>query len=46
MVVLQGLEDYIIVDTEEVLLICRKDQEQEIKQIVADIRRNKGDRFL
>ncbi|MBX7107614.1 MAG: mannose-1-phosphate guanylyltransferase [Chitinophagales bacterium] len=46
MVVLQGMEDYIVVDTEEVLLICRKDQEQEIKQIVADIKRNKGDRFL
>lgn len=46
MVVLQGLEDYIVVDTEEVLLICRKDQEQEIKQMVADIKRNKGDRFL
>lgn len=46
LVVLQGLEDYIVVDTEEVLLICRKDKEQEIKQIVADIRRKKGDRFL
>lgn len=46
LVVLQGLEDYIVVDTEEVLLICRKDREQEIKQIVADIKRKKGERFL
>jgi mannose-1-phosphate guanylyltransferase len=46
LVVLQGLQDYIVVDTKEVLLICRKDQEQEIKQMVADIRRKKGDRFL
>jgi mannose-1-phosphate guanylyltransferase len=46
LVVLQGLEDYIVVDTEEVLLICRKDQEQEIKQIVADIKRKKGERYL
>ncbi len=46
MVVLQGLDEYIIVDTEEVLLICRKDQEQEIKQMVADLKRKKRDRYL
>lgn len=46
LVVLQGLEDYIVVDTDEVLLICRKDHEQEIKQIVADIKRKKGEKYL
>lgn len=46
LVVLQGLDDYIIVDTKDVLLICKKDQEQEIKEIVADVKKNKGERFL
>ncbi len=46
LVVLQGLEDYIIVDSDDVLLISPKDREQEIKQIVADIKRQKGDKFL
>src|SRR5438477_3297797 len=32
LVVLQGLEDYIVADTKDVLLICQKDKEQDIKQ--------------
>lgn len=46
LVLLQGLEDYIVVDTKDVLLICKKDKEQEIKEYVAEIKRNKGDKFL
>jgi mannose-1-phosphate guanylyltransferase len=46
LIVLQGLEDYIIVDTDDVLLICRKEKEQEIKEYVAEVKRNKGDRYL
>lgn len=46
LVLLQGLQDYIVVDTKDVLLICRKDQEQEIKEYVAEVKRNKGDKFL
>jgi mannose-1-phosphate guanylyltransferase len=46
LLVLQGLEDYIIVDTTDVLLICKKDKEQEIKEYVAEVKRNKGDRFI
>jgi mannose-1-phosphate guanylyltransferase len=46
LVLLQGLNDYIIVDTNDVLLICKKDKEQEIKQYVAEVKRNKGDKFL
>jgi mannose-1-phosphate guanylyltransferase len=40
------MNDYIIVDTEDVLMICKKDKEQEIKQYVAEIKRNKGDKYL
>ncbi|MFT3979432.1 MAG: mannose-1-phosphate guanylyltransferase [Ferruginibacter sp.] len=46
LIVLQGLEDYIVVDTEDVLLICKKDKEQEIKEYVAEIKRSKGDKYL
>jgi mannose-1-phosphate guanylyltransferase len=45
-VLLQGLDDYIIVDTKDVLMICKKEKEQEIKEYVAEIKRNKGEKFL
>jgi len=46
LVLLQGLNDYIIVDTKDVLLICKKNKEQEIKDYVAEVKRNKGDKYL
>lgn len=46
LVLLQGLDDFIVVDTKDVLLICKKEKEQEIKEYVAEVKRNKGDRFL
>lgn len=44
--VLQGLDDFIVVDTNDVLLVCKKEKEQEIKDYVAEIKRNIGDGFL
>jgi mannose-1-phosphate guanylyltransferase len=46
MVVLQGMDDYVIVDTSDVLLICKKEKEQEIKEYMAEVKRNKGEKFL
>lgn len=46
LVLLQGLKDYIIVDTKDVLLICKKEKEQEIKQYVSEVKRNMGDKYL
>lgn len=46
LILLQGLEDFIIVDTEDALLICKKDREQHVKEYLAEIKRNKGDKFL
>ena len=43
---LQGMDDYILVDTKDVMLICKKEKEQEIKDYVAEVKRNKGERFL
>jgi len=46
LVVLEGLKDYIVVDTKDVLLICRKDREQAIKQIVTDVKAGIGEQFV
>lgn len=46
LILIQGLEDFIVVDTKDVLLICKKDKEQEIKEYVAEVKRNKGDKFI
>lgn len=46
LVVLQGLDNFIIVDTPDVLLICSKDQEQQIRDFVGDIKRGKGEKYL
>ena len=39
-VVIQGLENFIVVEKDDVLLICPKDQEQDIKQIVAEVKQH------
>lgn len=46
LVVLQGLHNFIVVDTSDVLLICERSEEQAIKEYVAEIKRNMGDKFL
>jgi mannose-1-phosphate guanylyltransferase len=46
LVLLQGLRDYIIVDAEDALLICKKDKEQQIKEYVAEVKRNMGEHYL
>lgn len=46
LLVVQGLSNYIVVDTGDVLLICKKEKEQEIKEYVGEIKRQKGDKFL
>lgn len=35
--VIEGLQDYIVAESDGVLLICRKSQEQHIRQIVNDV---------
>lgn len=46
LLLIQGLDDFIVVDTKDVLLICKKDKEQEIKNYLADVKRNNGEKFL
>jgi mannose-1-phosphate guanylyltransferase len=44
--VLQGLQDYIIVDSDDVLLIVKKEEEQNIKQYLDDVKKSTKDKFL
>lgn len=46
LVVLQGLDDYIVVEDEDILLVCRKEDEQELRHIVNDVKVNKGEKFV
>ncbi len=44
--VLQGLKDYIIVDSDDVLLVVKKEEEQNIKQYLEDVRKSTKEKFL
>jgi len=44
--VVQGLDDYIIVDTDDVLLICRKQDEQQIRMMVDEVKLRGGERYI
>ncbi|MCK4406301.1 MAG: NTP transferase domain-containing protein [Bacteroidales bacterium] len=46
LVVLQGLDDYIVVENDDILLICKKSDEQQIRQFVDDVKTTKGDKFV
>lgn len=46
LVVLQGLKDYIVVQTDDVLLVCRMEDEQKIRNIVNDVRIQQGDKYI
>jgi mannose-1-phosphate guanylyltransferase len=46
LVVLQGLDDYIVVEDDNILLVCRKKDEQQLRQIVDDVKLKKGERFV
>jgi mannose-1-phosphate guanylyltransferase len=44
--VLQGLHDYIIVDSDDVLLIVKKEEEQNIKQYLEDVKKSTDEKYL
>jgi len=46
LVVLQGLKDYIVVESDGILLICKMTDEQQIRDIVQDVKLNLGDEFV
>ncbi|HYK75981.1 MAG TPA: mannose-1-phosphate guanylyltransferase [Daejeonella sp.] len=46
LVVLQGLHDYIVVEDNNTLLICPRDQEQDVRRIVTDVKQRFGTDFI
>jgi mannose-1-phosphate guanylyltransferase len=46
LVVLQGLTGYCVIDTGDVLLVCEKSKEQELKQITVDLKVADLDKYL
>jgi mannose-1-phosphate guanylyltransferase len=46
LVVVQGLDGYIVVEADDTLLICKKEDEQQIRQFVNDVKITKGDQFV
>ncbi|MDD4395536.1 MAG: mannose-1-phosphate guanylyltransferase [Bacteroidales bacterium] len=45
-VVIQGLDDYIVVENDNVLLICKKENEQQIRQYVNDVQLDFGEKYV
>lgn len=41
-----GLQDMIVIDTEDALLICPKDRAQDVKKIVDELKRRKASNYL
>ena len=46
LVVIKGLKDYIVVESDNKLLIYNKKDEQEIKEVVEEIKNNQGDQYV
>lgn len=46
LIVVDGLKDYIVADTDDVLLICPIGREQQIKQVVNDVKSKFNDTYL
>jgi mannose-1-phosphate guanylyltransferase len=46
LVVLQGMTDMIVVENDDILLICKQSDEQQIKRIVNDVKATKGEKFV
>lgn len=46
LVVIQGLDDYIVAESDNVLLVCKKSEEQRIKQFVTDVKFRYGDEYV
>ena len=45
-VVVQGLEDYIVAESDNALLICKKSEEQRIKHFVTEVKFRFGDEYV
>ncbi len=46
LVVIQGLDGYIVAESDNALLICKKEDEQRIKHFVTDVKFRYGDEYI
>ncbi len=46
LIVIQGLDDYIVAESDQVLLICRKSEEQQLRKIVSDVKFKRGETYI
>jgi mannose-1-phosphate guanylyltransferase len=44
--VIQGLKDYVVVDSDDVLLIVKKEEEQNIKNYLEDVKKQTQEKYL
>ena len=44
--VLDHLDGYLVGDFDDVLIICKKDQDAQFREYVAEVKRKKGDKYL
>lgn len=45
LVVIHGLDDFIVAEYNNVIMICKKEDEQKVKDFVADVKSKKGEQF-
>ncbi len=46
LIVVQGLDNYLVTECDNVIMICRRDNEQKFRDFVADTKKMKGKDFL
>ena len=46
LLVLQGLEDYMVIESDGVLMMCRRGEEQRIKQFITDVEVEMGSDYI
>jgi mannose-1-phosphate guanylyltransferase len=46
LVIVEGMDNYIIAEFENVLMICRKDSEQRVKEFLGDAKETHGESFV
>ena len=46
LIVTIGMDDMVIVDTDDVLLICKSDQSQQVRDVVAHLKKHHQERYL
>lgn len=46
LIVIHNLEGHLVIDTEDVLLICPREMEEKLKDFISDAKARKGDHYL